>query len=224
MGYIEETLTPGEQVLHRTRLHWIVLIWPFVFGIVFTAAAVACLIGWYSGRNDPNATLGRTALLALVVAEVLVAAIAFGAGLVRRAGIEMAVTNRRLIVKTGVVRRHTIEMMLSKIESISVSQGVLGRIANYGDVLVRGSGGTAEHFARIADPLGLRLKAQEQIERSHGMMGSPPAPAATVAATPNPADYAPPGTAPAQRFCGQCGTVLPPEVEFCPRCGARRMR
>jgi len=209
MGYIEQTLTPGEQVLHRTRLHWIVLLWPFVFAIVFAAAAVACLIGWYSSRNDPNATLGRTALLALVVAEVLVAAIALVAGLVRRAGIEMAVTNRRLIVKTGVVRRHTIEMMLSKIESISVSQGVLGRIANYGDVLVRGSGGTAEHFARIADPLRLRLKAQEQIERSHGMGG--PAPAATIAAAPNPAEYAPPGAflRPVRDLAAARGRVLP---------------
>jgi membrane protein YdbS with pleckstrin-like domain len=223
VGYIEETLTPGEQVLHRTRLHWIVLIWPFVFGIVFLAAAVACLIGWYSGRNDPDATVGRTALLALVVAEVLVAAIAFGAGLVRRAGIEMAVTNRRLIVKTGVVRRHTIELMLSKIESISVSQGVLGRIANYGDVLVRGSGGTAEHFPRIADPLRLRFKAQEQIERSHGVAGPSPTTVA-MASSSTPGDYAPPGSQPAQRFCGQCGTSLPPEVEFCPRCGARRHR
>jgi membrane protein YdbS with pleckstrin-like domain len=222
VGYIEETLTPGEQVLHRTRLHWVVLIGQLIVALLLAAAAVGCVVLWF--RSDPLETGVRRALwLWLAGIAVAAAAIAFVAGVVRRAGIEMAVTNRRLIVKTGVVRRHTIEMMLSKIESISVSQGVLGRIANYGDVLVRGSGGTAEHFARIADPLRLRLKAQEQIERSHGMAGAP-APAAAIVGSPNPADYAPPGTAPAQRFCGQCGATLPPEVEFCPRCGARRMR
>lgn len=233
MGYIEQTLTPGEQVLHRTRLHWIVLVWPFVFGIVFAAAAIACLIGWYSGRGEVTSSIGRTALLALVVAEALVAVLAFCAGVVRRAGIEMAVTSRRLIVKTGVLRRHTIEMMLSKVESISVSQGVLGRIANYGTVVVRGSGGTSERFDRIADPLTLRLKAQEQIERSQTWQAAPPGPAGSAssfappgasAPASSPSDFAPPGTAPAQRFCGQCGTSLPPEVEFCPRCGARRIR
>jgi membrane protein YdbS with pleckstrin-like domain len=232
VGYIDETLTPGEEVLHRTRLHWVAVFWPYLLAALFGIAAIAGVIAALASRGEPGNGIGRTPLLILSAVAAVAAAMAFASGAIRRAGIEMAVTNKRLIVKTGVLRRHTIEMVLTKIESVSVDQGVLGRLANYGTVLVRGSGGTVERFDRVADPLAFRRKAQEQIERSQGLHGAgrAPGPAALAfssappAHTGDPRDYAPPGSSPAQRFCGQCGQALPPEVEYCPRCGVRRMR
>ena len=53
-------------------------------------------------------------------------------------------------------RRHTFEMFISKIESVAVYQGMLGRIFNYGTVEIRGTGGSAESFATIAAPLLFR--------------------------------------------------------------------
>ena len=94
---------------------------------------------------------------------MLVAAVFFGIGLVRRNATEMAVTNRRVIVKTGLVDRRTIELLLQRIESIAVEEPALGRVLGYGTVIVRGTGGTPEVFRQIARPLEFREQVQRQI-------------------------------------------------------------
>lgn len=69
---------------------------------------------------------------------------------------ELAITNKRVIAKTGLIRRRTIEMFLEKIESIQVDQGVLGRIFDFGSVLISGTGVHSAPFRNISDPLELR--------------------------------------------------------------------
>jgi len=72
---------------------------------------------------------------------------------------EFAVTDKRLIVKTGFIQRQTSEMLLQKVESISVDQSVMGRMLDFGTVTIRGTGGTPEVYARIRRPLELRRNA-----------------------------------------------------------------
>jgi uncharacterized membrane protein YdbT with pleckstrin-like domain len=74
---------------------------------------------------------------------------------------EFAVTNRRIIIKTGFVARRTVEMNLSKIESVNVDQTVMGRIFGYGSITIIGTGGTRESFHNIARPLEFRKAFQE---------------------------------------------------------------
>ncbi|MEI6679093.1 MAG: PH domain-containing protein [Mariniphaga sp.] len=74
---------------------------------------------------------------------------------------EFAVTNRRVIVKTGLISRRTLEMNLSKIESVNVDQSIFGRILGYGTITIIGTGGTRESFPDISDPLKFRKKFQE---------------------------------------------------------------
>jgi uncharacterized membrane protein YdbT with pleckstrin-like domain len=74
---------------------------------------------------------------------------------------EFAITNKRVIIKTGLIRRHTFEMNHSKIESVNVDQSILGRILGYGTISVVGSGGTRGEFLNIKDPLAFRRKFQE---------------------------------------------------------------
>jgi len=74
---------------------------------------------------------------------------------------EFAITNKRVIIKVGLISRRTLEMNLSKIESVNVNQGMLGRMLGYGTIVVVGTGGTKEPFAAISDPLTFRKKFQE---------------------------------------------------------------
>jgi uncharacterized membrane protein YdbT with pleckstrin-like domain len=87
----------------------------------------------------------------------LVLAILFAIGAaIRRRSTELAVTDHRIIYKTGVFSRHTMEMNRSKVESVDVDQSFFGRMFGYGTILVRGTGGSLEPLPNIQDPLTLR--------------------------------------------------------------------
>ena len=75
----------------------------------------------------------------------------------------MAVTDRRVLIKTGMGNRRTLDLMLSRVESIGVEETFFGRMLGYGSVVVRGTGGTPESFVMIAHPQEFRRNVQQQI-------------------------------------------------------------
>jgi uncharacterized membrane protein YdbT with pleckstrin-like domain len=81
---------------------------------------------------------------------------------------EFAVTNRRVIIKVGLIARRTVEVNLAKVESVIVDQGVVGRLLGYGTIFVVGTGGTRERFEAIANPLGFRQAVTTATEALHG--------------------------------------------------------
>jgi uncharacterized membrane protein YdbT with pleckstrin-like domain len=76
---------------------------------------------------------------------------------------EFAVTDKRIIAKTGLLRRRSLELLLSKVESIGVNQPIMGRIFNYGTIVVVGTGGTKEGFPNIVAPMDFRKRINAQI-------------------------------------------------------------
>ena len=96
----------------------------------------------------------------ILTAGVLVTGLS---AIIERRSSEFAVTNKRVLIKTGLIRRHSLETLLSKIESIGVAQSLLGRILGFGTIVISGTGGSKEPFHRIADPLMFRRRVQEQI-------------------------------------------------------------
>jgi len=77
---------------------------------------------------------------------------------------EIAITNKRIIVKFGFVSRRTIEINLPKIESLQVDQGMLGRVFNYGTIVVAGAGTPNLSIPGVADPLRFRKHFMEAMD------------------------------------------------------------
>lgn len=77
---------------------------------------------------------------------------------------EMGVTSKRVVYKSGVVMRNTAEIRLSKVESVSVRQGFLGRIFGYGDVVIAGTGGNGAVMKGVADPLVFRAAVDDAVD------------------------------------------------------------
>jgi len=80
---------------------------------------------------------------------------------IQRATSEFAITTKRVIIKEGLIARRTLEMNLSKIETVNVDQSIMGRILNYGSITIIGTGGTHEVFHNIAHPMQFRKAFQE---------------------------------------------------------------
>jgi uncharacterized membrane protein YdbT with pleckstrin-like domain len=155
MSYVDQNLASGEQVLLRAKMHWAIALRWFV-------VAVICL------AIQPLRPLG---VLVLIIGGAMLA--------LHRAMNEYAVTNKRVIIKSGIISRQTLELNLPKVESIGVTQPILGRIFGYGNITVRGTGGTAGTFKFVSDPLGFRKIVSEATER---LQASPPHTALNVAA------------------------------------------
>jgi uncharacterized membrane protein YdbT with pleckstrin-like domain len=166
MSYVESNLVPGETVIYQTRLHWIVMLWHIVLGCLLLSLPGVLLLYYALGQTGIESSTGHimesggVALLVFGVVAILM-------GMVRRNATEMAVTNRRVVIKTGLVSRKTTEMLLNKVESIEVSETAFGRMLGYGSIVVIGTGGTPEPFHKVAHPLEFRSHVQQQIEKLH---------------------------------------------------------
>jgi uncharacterized membrane protein YdbT with pleckstrin-like domain len=147
--YVRRLLKPNERIIHATRLHWRIYVRCAVLLLVSAGFAVAAL--WFPDRPEIGLALKILAGMSLLLA--------LSAGLralVRRATTELAITDHRVIYKTGLLGRHTLEMNRAKVESVDVDQTILGRILGYGTVVVRGTGSSLEPIRNIADPLAFR--------------------------------------------------------------------
>jgi uncharacterized membrane protein YdbT with pleckstrin-like domain len=165
MSYIDANLIPGETVVYQTRLHWIVTLGHVLFACLILGLPGAILL-YYAGAERNQASPQNEHLLLGGAAVLLVSAIVvLVVGIIRRSATEMAVTSRRVVIKTGLAARKTIEMLLNKVESIEVSETTAGRMFGYGTIVVIGTGGTSEPFHKMAHPLEFRSQVQQQIEK-----------------------------------------------------------
>lgn len=159
MGCIEDNLISGEAITYRGRLHWKVVFWPAVLALMMSALGLYLLWrGITAGAEEATGYMAWLGAILLIGGDV-----PFLVAQIRRASCQFAVTNKRVIVKTGLIKRDTVEMFLRKIESVSVDQSVMGRVLGYGTLALHGTGGTAETFHDILGPLEFRRQVQEQI-------------------------------------------------------------
>jgi uncharacterized membrane protein YdbT with pleckstrin-like domain len=162
LSYIEKSLISGETVLYRARLHWIVLLWPALIAGCIGLIGVGLLAAGVVPSLRPHGVAGAMGIVGLLLFLTAIGLVIVG--VVRRNATEIAVTNKRVLIKTGILNRRTIELLLVKIESVGVDETPLGRMLGFGTVIVRGTGGTPEQFETISQPLEFRRQVQIQIE------------------------------------------------------------
>jgi uncharacterized membrane protein YdbT with pleckstrin-like domain len=162
VSYVQQNLNPGERILYTTRLHWIVLFRSIFVDAIFSATGLALIVWAVAGKQMAHgeAQAAGIAGASLIIFGGILLAIA----VIRRNATEMAVTNKRIIIKVGFLTKRTIELFLSKVESVGVEQTVFGRIMDFGSITVRGTGGTNEPFSHVSNPLEFRRQVQHQIE------------------------------------------------------------
>ena len=156
MKYVDKVLLPGEKVLYRASVHW----------IGYATAVFIFVLAIPLGLSDHD----RFGLF-LSIALTIIAVLKWLAAWIERATTEIALTTQRLIYKTGLIRSDTTEISLAKVESIDVKQSALGRILNYGELDVRGTGvGIGKmhrvfgKMHRVFKPVSLRNAISQQIE------------------------------------------------------------
>jgi len=189
MSYVKDNLMTGERVVYQTSLHWLVYFWPVVLAVV----------GLFMLLGSAAVGLSFLFLAGLVGLPVYV----------NVCNAEFAVTNRRVIMKTGWLNRRSLELLLSKIESIAVEQGLSGKLWGYGTIVVSGTGGSHEPFKNIDDPFEFRKQVQEQV----ASVQDGPASRAYAAVADSPV------RARVERECPYCAEMILSKAKICKHCG-----
>lgn len=160
-SYIDQSLMSGEEVIYRSHPHWIIFA-PTIAWILGMLLALTVLPLFSFGLIN----IGSNHPIYLIFAYIgLLGATINGviAYIVYRTS-EYGITNKRVIVKVGFIQRATLEILLPRIESIQIFQSVLGRILDYGTIVISGTGGSRDAFRNMPAPMRFHLLAQEQAE------------------------------------------------------------
>ncbi len=148
MSYIRKNLLSDEQLVYSTRKHWVI----FSFPSFWTIVGLILLM-----QKDILILLGYLTLI-IALYYWIVAITTYLTS-------EFAVTNKRVLIKTGFTYRQTWETLLSKVATLEVKQNIIGRLLNYGTLIIQNTGGGKDSFTIINSPLLFRRKVQEQAEK-----------------------------------------------------------
>ncbi len=163
MSYIKKTLMDHEELLYRIRPHWMT----FTRTLLWTMLTLAIVIAgqFIPVLHDHVGSLPR-AYFILGAITLCIALFCLVGNISTYISSEYGITTKRVLMKEGLLRRNTNEIFISKVESIKVSQSILGRILNYGSLEISGTGGNHEPFIQVPNPLKFREHVQHQLDKT----------------------------------------------------------
>lgn len=152
-GYVEKTLAPGEEIVHRATFNWTFSFFPvlwFALGLAPTVMYVLLQAG--SGIPFSELKIGWwfAGIAGSIGAWILVGHI------IILWTTEIVVTTYRFVFKKGLISRNTQEVSLNKIEEITLHQSVWGRLFGYGKLILRGTGVGVIELPNLDNPIGTR--------------------------------------------------------------------
>ena len=156
MSYIQKSLLDGEEIIYLTRRHKIIFTYPVVWLLIAISLFAVKYIFVFKPEIDFAFRIFAGIFLSVAILHALVIWINYLCA-------EFGITNQRVIVKEGFLKRKTIEVFLKSVESVQVDQSILGRILNFGTVIVSGTGGVTDPLNMIRNPLDFKKQVQQRL-------------------------------------------------------------
>ena len=160
MTFIEKNLANNERIIYRAKLHW------WIYGQSVFLLILGIVVFALGGKTEIVKIIGEL----LVVISLITLINAY----IRSSASEFAVTNRRVMMKTGVTKRRLVELQLNRSDGLVIDQGIIGRIFNYGSIIIR-TGNLEEVFSPVADPYEFKRQINNAIEESFAPFNNPSA-------------------------------------------------
>lgn len=148
MLYTQRTLLPEEKILYATKPHYM---------IFYQGGGVCLVLALLIFQFIDSFFLG-TLLLVMGLFSFVNSLIGYYCS-------EYVITNQRIVMKMGLMRRKSLELFLDRVEGVYIEQSIVRRGLNFGTVIIGGIGGTKNPFFYIPDPLKFRSSVQQLIQR-----------------------------------------------------------
>jgi uncharacterized membrane protein YdbT with pleckstrin-like domain len=171
MLYVQQSLSPDEELVHVGQFHWMYTVQAFLsiaWGLVGSIGVLFASVTFYKqmGYFPPDLLFLQAipylhpGLRILSFVVFVLGLLTFAQMMVIKATTEIAVTSVRMIYKRGLIARQIGEIRIDRIEGVNVLQTIFGRLFNYGRLAVRGTGVGEVVLPPIEDPIGFRNSIQ----------------------------------------------------------------
>ncbi|MCM1306226.1 MAG: PH domain-containing protein [Bacteroides sp.] len=138
MSYAKNNLMPDEKILGTVKFSLLKAVPKIIWSVLILIFAISCFVVANNGEIHTIATVFGVVLLILSILPVLVAVIRIKCN-------ELAITDRRIIGKSGVVAIHVVDLRLDKIDTVTINATFWGRLLNYNSIHISGSGDKNVH-------------------------------------------------------------------------------
>jgi len=153
VSYIQKNLMANERVAYSTNLNWTLYLKSFILILFGSILYIDSLQSVY-----------RSLYSDLGVIFLFIGIFSTGLTYLKIKTFEFAVTNKRVLIKHGILRTQSFEIMLNKVEAIYVEQNIIDRIVNSGTIIIKGTGGSQNPLRNVDNPFQFRIAVNEQIE------------------------------------------------------------
>ena len=147
MNFLKSQLQPGEEIKYRARIHYFLFMEPLC--LLMVGGFILC---------DVSAPIMKW----LAVTVLFLGLVSLAQRIFVKVGSLLVVTNRRVILKTGIIHRRVAELVLNKCEGLQVTQSVTGRIFGYGTLVVT-TGGATNCYYFVGKPFDFKRAINMQI-------------------------------------------------------------
>lgn len=149
MARITRRLQPGERIVYQAAFHW------FHYSIALAFAGIGMTLDMIAGKDAPDpfrAGLEEYGAVFLFIGLIIAVTVLF-----RRRAREFAITDRRVILSSGVFRKRWDELDRDSVQTVNVEQGPIGRELKFGTVRVAGLGDALPPIEWVSDPKTVRM-------------------------------------------------------------------
>ena len=178
MPFPRRLLTDGEHVVLDLRPHWVTLMRPLAWTAVIAAAAIAASYGLsrtsFDAQDEGTLIIGGVAILAWLILAL--------PKILTWMTTQFALTNERLIARSGVIAKRSKEIPLEVVNDISFTQSFFGRLIKEGTLVVESAGERGqESFKNVRNPESVQKAIYHESEARKGLGGRPGVPTGSVA-------------------------------------------
>jgi len=166
-SYVDKNLGKDETINYSARVSLWRYWFSFLIGGFLSFGALLALAASLSSKSGGGIFGTKFEALVLLIALGVIAW-----PLIARNSTELVITSKRLIAKFGVTSTQSIEIRFDRIETVRVKQSLMGRILNYGDIVVTGTGSTFDPIPNISKPMKFRAALNEAMEATRPVAGS----------------------------------------------------
>lgn len=166
-SYVDKNLGKDETINYSASVSLWKYWFSFLIGGLFAFGALFGMAASLSSKSGNGLLGSKFETVILVIALGIIAW-----PLIARKSTELVITSKRLIAKFGVTSTQSIEIRFDRIETVRVKQSLMGRILNYGDIVVTGTGSTFDPIPNISKPMKFRAALNEAMEATRTVAGS----------------------------------------------------